>query len=116
MKKLQNYFKLGSKVTVYVPNTLGPTDEIKGENAYIDKTAKALSEYFGGATSTAGIGYWVSNEHGLIKERSTMVFAYCTTEQLEEHIDDIVTLCENLKTDMQQEAIALEINGEMYFI
>ena len=116
MKKLQNYFKLASKVTVYIPNTMGPTDEIKGENAYIDKTAKTLSEYFGGATSTSGMGYWISNEYGLIKEHSTMVFAYCSTEQLEKHIDDIVTLCENLKTDMKQEAIALEINGEMYFI
>lgn len=116
MKKLENYFKLSGKVTVYVPNTMGPTEEIQGENAFIDKMAKALSEYFGGATSTAGIGYWVSNEHGLIKEKSTMIFAYCTTEQLEKHIEDVVTLCEELKADMHQEAIALEINGEMYFI
>lgn len=116
MKKLQNYFKLSGKVTIYIPNTIGPTDEIQGDNAFIDKTAKILSEYFGGSTSTNGLGYWVSSEHGLIKERSTMVFSYCTTEQLEEHIDDVVNICENLKTDMQQEAIALEINGEMYFI
>ena len=36
------------------------------------------------------------------------------------HLDvykrQVIDFCENLKTELKQEAIALEINGEMYFI
>ena len=35
---------------------------------------------------------------------------------LQEHVGRVVELCEDLKREMGQEAIALEINGEMYFI
>ena len=45
-----------------------------------------------------------------------MVFAYCKDQDLEEKIDIIITELETLKTELKQEAIAMEINGEMYFI
>ena len=37
-------------------------------------------------------------------------------ENQQEHVGRVVELCEELKREMGQEAIALEINGEMYFI
>ena len=72
--------------------------------------------YFGGSTSTPALGYWLSNTAGLIKERTTLVFAYCSDNDLQKQIERIVTHCETLKSELEQEAIALEINGEMYFI
>ena len=44
-----------------------------------------------------------------------MVFAYCSTADAEKYIDDVVSLCYELKREMGQEAIALEYNGGMYF-
>ena len=38
------------------------------------------------------------------------------TAALQEHVGRVVELCEELKREMGQEAVALEINGEMYFI
>ena len=53
---------------------------------------------------------------GLVKEKSTTVFAYCGESDLQANIDKVIELCEQPKIEMTQDAIALEINGEMYFI
>ncbi len=113
--KLKNCFKLGSKVTIYVPATTG-IKQAADNSAQVDATLKLLSDLFGGATSTNALGAWVSPTAGLVKEHTTMVFAYCNTEQLEAAIGQIVDYCEALCKEMTQDAIALEINGEMYFI
>lgn len=114
-KKLKNMFKLSSKITVYVPATINVNQEIDNTK-YVDRLASLLSKCFGGSTSTPALGYWLSDTQGLIKEKTTMVFAYCKDQDLEEKIDQVITACENLKTELNQEAIAMEINGEMYFI
>ena len=113
--KLKNMFKLSSKVTVYVPSTVDINKEID-TSAYIDNCATLLSNCFGGATSTNALGCWTSPTMGLVKEKTTLVFAYCTTEQLDEHIEKVIDFCESMKAELKQDAIALEINGEMYFI
>ena len=74
------------------------------------------SECFGGATSTPALGYWTSPTAGLVKEKTTLVFAYADEKSLNENLDKVVTWCENVKTELSQDAIALELNGEMYFI
>lgn len=113
--KLQNLFKLSSKVTVIVPATININEEIDN-TPYVDKVASLMSECFGGATASQTLGYWQSTTMGLIKEKSTTVFAYCSEADLQSNIDKVIELCESLKVEMTQDAIALEINGEMYFI
>ena len=115
MKRLEHCFKLGSKVTVYVPSTVEVDKSVDNEK-YVKAVAEKLSTWFGGATSTPARGYWVSSTAGLVKENTTVVFAYTNTEGLESNIDRLVDLCEWLKAEMTQESVALEINGEMYFI
>ena len=113
--KLQNMFKLSSKVTVYIPSTKN-INEVINNTQYINQCASLLSECFGGATSTPALGYWMSNTVGLVKEDTTMVFSYASDTDLQANIEKVITFCENLKTELKQDAIALEINGEMYFI
>jgi hypothetical protein len=93
-------------------NTSEQTDNFK----QVDQTASFLASCFGGATSSPAIGYWLSASHGLVRENTTIVFAYAEQSALEKHVDSLVQYCENLKQEMTQESIALEINGEMYFI
>ena len=114
-KKLKNCFKLSSKVTVYIPSTTDRNKEIDNTE-YVNKTATLLSECFGGATSTPALGYWTSPTAGLVKEKTTLVFAYADEKSLNENLDKVVDWCESLKTELKQDAIALELNGEMYFI
>ena len=113
--RLKNMFKLSSKITVYIPSTMDINEEID-TSKYVDAAATLLSNCFGGATSTNALGYWTSPTKGLVKEKSTMVFAYCTTDDLNEHIEKVVDFCENMKAELKQDAIAMELNGEMYFI
>lgn len=113
--KLANLFKLSSKVTVIVPATVDINKEIDN-TPFVDEVATLLSECFGGATASQTVGYWSSPTAGLVKERSTTVFAYCTDAALQENIDRVIDKCMELKERMTQDAIAMEINGEMYFI
>lgn len=106
---------LASKVTVYVPGTMN-TDKKANTAAYVNATAGLLSKLFGGATSTPATGYWMSSTAGLVKERSTMVFAYCSEKDLEAGIDQVVEHCHKMKQDLTQEAIAVEVNGTMYLV
>lgn len=110
--KLEKLFTLSHKVTVYVPSTVEINKEI--DNAeYVDEVASLLSSLFGGATSSQAIGYWNSPTAGLVKEKTTIVFAFA--ESLEK-IDLVIDKCEELKNILKQDAIALEIDGQMYFI
>lgn len=113
--KLQHMFKLSSKVTVYIPSTTDINKQIDNSQ-YVNSCASLLSECFGGATSTPALGYWLSPAVGLVKENTTVVFAYASESDLQNNLDKVVDYCENLKTELSQDAIALEINGEMYFI
>lgn len=83
---------------------------------FVNKAATLLSECFGGATSTEALGYWVSDTAGLVKENTTMVFAYAGEDDLKKNLDKVIDFCQDLKTEMKQDAVALELNGEMFFI
>ena len=83
---------------------------------YVNRAATLLSECFGGATSTDALGYWTSPAAGLVKEKSTIVFSYCNERDLENSLEKVIDFCVDLKKELTQDAIALEINGEMYFI
>ena len=85
--RLKNVFSLSSKVTVYVPATININEEIDNSK-YVDKAATLLSDCFGGATSTDALGYWTSPTVGLVKEKTTMVFAYASEKDFTQAIFD----------------------------
>ena len=113
--KLKNCIRLSSKITVYVPATVG-VDQSADNTQQVHETAALLSRLFGGATSTPALGYWLSPAAGLVAEKTTVVFAYAADADLQNGIEAVVEHCDKLKRDMGQEAVALEVNGEMYFI
>ena len=59
--KLENLFKLSSKVTVIVPATKNINEEIDN-TPYVDRVASLLSDLFGGATATTTLGYWKAQQ------------------------------------------------------
>ncbi len=112
--KLQNMICLSSRISVYVPSTMH--DKEIDNSEFVDRMLTLFSECFGGATSSAAIGVWKSPVVGLIKEKVTIVYSNCTDSDLQAHIETILSAIETLKSDMAQEAISLEINGELYFV
>ena len=61
-------------------------------------------------------GFWMSDTAGLVREAVTIVFSACTAAQLREHLPDVLQLAQQIKAEMQQEAISAEINGTLYII
>lgn len=103
--RLKAMFSLKSKITVYIPATVNINEAIDNSK-FVDAAA----------TLTEALGYWVSDTAGLVKENTTMVFAYAGEDDLKKNLDKVIDFCENLKIEMSQDAVALELNGEMFFI
>lgn len=105
---------LNKKISIYVPSTMhdkpAPENVI---NYYVNDTLKKLSVMFGGATATAAIGSYYSNElEKLIQEKITIVYAFCDSYDIEK----LRAICENLKTVFQQESISLETEHGLMFV
>lgn len=115
MKELKNLVALRHKITIYVPATVD-VDKAADNAAQVDAVAALLSGLFGGATSSPAVGYWLTGGGKLVRENTTIVFAFAAEEALENGVDKVVDFCNDLKAEMAQEAIALEVDGSMYFI
>lgn len=115
MKKYENLIPLNHKITVYIPSTNGVNTEADNTK-HVEATAKLLSNFFGGATSTQAVGYWMSDEAGLVKEHPVLVYAYAKEEDFIKNIDLIIDYCVQLKNELKQEAISLEVDNQLYFI
>jgi len=99
---------LNKKVSIYVPSTMHDTAAPENiVNYYVNDTLKRLSVMFGGATAQVVRGTWYSKElDKLISEDITICYSYCENYNR----DDLVSICENLKTVFQQESISLELS------
>jgi hypothetical protein len=115
MCKLKNFIPLNHCVEIYVPSTINvdvPCDNKK----FVEQVAEKLTELFGGATATDGLGYWKS-QNGLVTEKSTKVFSFVNNEQFnDKNLDKVVRIAEKVKKDMQQEAVTLVVDNVCYFV
>lgn len=112
---LKSALKLSAKVAIYVPGTCG-VDTAADTSFMVDRVAAALSAMFGGATAQKAAGFWCSNVAGLVKENTTIVYAFCDPAALNDHVGDIVTIAQDIKRELQQEAVSLELDGSLYII
>lgn len=114
-KQLKMIFDLDCKVTVYVPSTFD-IDKVADNSAIVEKVQKDFSDWFGGCTATDAVGCWVMMAGKLVTESVRLCMSFCTSEQLKIHIEDVLSLCEWIKKTMKQEAVTLEINGQVKFV
>lgn len=107
--------ELPQRVALYVPSTTD-TDKPTDNAAQVERVAHEFCGWFGGATAQQSAGYWISDNAGLVREAVTIVFAACTAAQLREHLPDVLNLAQQIKQDMAQEAVSVELNGALYII
>jgi len=115
MKTLKFKFDLDSKVSIYVPSTQNVSEQVDN-TVQVKNVIRELSGLFGGATATQAVGGWVSESGETILERVTIVYSFCTSEQLREHFEDVYAIAQRIKEEMSQEAVTLEINGQVKFV
>lgn len=108
---------LSERVAIYVPGTCGPaTADAALADSMTARAAARLSELFGGATISVAAGAWMSDTHGLIREAVNIVYSYCTPAQLNDHARDVLALAQEVKREMAQEAVSVEVNSSLYLI
>lgn len=115
MEKLKNAVKLDRKICLYIPATFD-VDRITDNSKQVDGAAALLSELFGGATIQPGAGCWMSDSCGLVKEDTTLVYAFCDAAGFDAGIGAVLDFAADLKREMAQESIAVEINGVLYLM
>ena len=71
---------------------------------------------FGGATATAAVGGWFSQDKGVVTEKITIVYAYCTKEAFTKSSERVLEIAHQMCVEMHQEAITVEYNGKVAFI
>lgn len=107
--------ELPQRVALYVPGTQD-INHATDNAAQVERVAREFCGWFGGATAQPSAGYWLSDSAGLIREAVTIVYAACTADQLRERLPDVLNLAQQIKQDMQQEAVTITIDQKMYII
>ena len=116
-KKLSNLIKLSCSVKLLIPSTQNVDVEISDQEFEIEveNALVFLGNLFGGSTGSDAVGTWVSSS-GLVKEKVKSIESFCSSDDLNKYIDDVIDYSILLKKRMNQEAIALTVNNELYFV
>lgn len=103
------------QISVYIPTTISVDKEID-TSVYLRRTMEFFGAKFGGATSSRAQGVWNSDESGLVNEVVHIVMSYATEENLTDYMDDVIEFIKGIKEELQQEAMAMEINKKLVLI
>ncbi len=104
-----------NQISLFIPTTYD-VDKPLDTSKYIDETLTFLGQRFGGATSEEVKGIWNSNEIGLVGERLYKVHTYATTPDLQKYLNEVIEYMKQMKEELKQEAMALEINQRLTLI
>ena len=107
--------ELPQRVALYVPGTQD-INHVTDNAAQVERVARDFCGWFGGATAQPSAGYWLSDSAGLVREAVTIVYAACTADQLRDRLPDVLTLAQQIKAEMQQEALSIQIDEALYII
>ena len=117
MKTLSTYDSRNHNIRLYVPGTVSVNEAADDQQgAMVDRVLDCFADWFGGATIYPVHGAWKSDVAGLVKEKIVIVGSYATTEEVDEHLPKVIGLCEKIKEEMHQEAVALEYDNRLFFI
>jgi len=102
-------------IGIFIPTTFDVNNYFD-TTPYIDRTLAFLGERFGGATSEEAKGIWNSEDIGLVGEKLFKVHTYATSNDLKQFLDEVVDYVREIKIELKQEAMAMEINQKLTLI
>ena len=108
-------YDMDNKVSIYVPSTVNVNKRIDN-NKQVMAIIKQMSLLFGGATSYKCTGGWVADNGDIVTEQVNIVYSFCDKQSLHNNLTKVINICQQIKKDMKQEAVTLEINGKAAFI
>ena len=104
------------KIVVYVPSTRFDVPLQAHEKERLDRfVMSTLSSIFGGVTMIPAHGAYISDGGKLIIENITQ--AHCFSAQLDNvQVDKVLDMVDFVKSEYEQESMAMEINGKLHFL
>ena len=102
-------------IGIFIPTTF-EVNKYFDTTSYIDRTLSFLGARFGGATSEEARGIWNSEDIGLVGEKLFKVHTYATSDDLKKYLDEVVDYVREIKNELKQEAMAMEINQKLTLI
>ncbi|GAB4412762.1 MAG: hypothetical protein OHK0039_19020 [Bacteroidia bacterium] len=104
-----------NSIGIFIPTTVDTNKKTDTQEAR-DRTMAFMAERFGGATCKPAQGVWLSQQMGLIDEIIYIIQSHSTRQALNHYLDEVIVFVKNLKRDLRQEAMALEINNKLTLI
>lgn len=104
---------LSHVASIFVPSTVD-IDKAIDNSGIVRSILTQLSEKFGGASATQVQGAWMSDNAGLVVENVTRIFCYAT--ERESLHDVFFALAEELKLELSQESVLVDIDSVGYLI
>ena len=108
-------YDMDNKVSIYVPSTVNVNQRTNNKKQVID-TIKKMCLLFGGATSYKCAGGWIADNGDIVTEQVNIVYSFCDKHSLHNNLAKVINICQQIKKDMAQEAVTLEVNGKATFI
>jgi CRP-like cAMP-binding protein len=106
---------LNHSIGIFIPSTLD-VDRPIDNKPYVQSTLSFLGTLFGGATRNQAEGVWSSDTSGLVVEPITIVRSFVSESALHTYLDSVITFVTDLKKELQQEAIAIDVDNQLILI
>jgi hypothetical protein len=103
------------QISAYIPTTLGVDQPIDTRDV-VKRTLTFFTERFGGATASQADGAWNSNASGVVSERVHLVVSHTTKEGLGQHLDEVIEHMKEIKRELGQEAMAIEVDRKLMLL
>lgn len=100
---------------IYVPSTVDINKAVDN-SAAVRGCLSFLSGLFGGATSIAASGAWVSDSAGLVLENVTICYAFCGLRAFLRGRRAVLAYAKDLRDEMKQECVSVEIDGRLFLV
>ncbi len=101
---------MNRKISIIVPSTAPALYAL-----IVQKVLTILASLFGGCTSVPGKGAWMSKT-GLVTEDITLVYSFTDPDTLSKALPKVEALARDIAQTMNQECVAVEVNGVMFFV
>jgi hypothetical protein len=107
-----------SRLTLYVANRDRAGNHIPNIQRWVDRARHLFARLFGGCTAIpAAKGLWYSKVQGLcIEEETAIITSYVNTDDVITHLDTLRTFLQEILVGTDQEALAVDLDGDLYLV
>lgn len=107
---------LNQKVALYIPTEYDNGSLRCHSTHYQAQAQEWMAQGFGGCTLVRGFGAWLDAEKNLVEEPVVIIHSFTDAETLKHGIKHFRDLAASIGNSMNQDCIAIEINGTLEFI